>query len=81
MEDVQLFRPQYYFHREKKHIKTSVEENYVRIYGINGTPSLFVPYHKDKNMIMLFGVVSKSSVPIMLHTVPYSNRMCTSVHD
>ena len=78
--DVRLFNPQSYFRRYNKHGKMSVDANFVGLYGPRRTPSIRIPYHQANNMTMLFDVVGQRSAPITMHSTPYANRMCTSVH-
>ena len=45
MADIWIFASQSYFYRDNKHENMSVDENFVRLYGISGTPRLRIPYH------------------------------------
>ena len=58
--DIRIFSPQSYFQREKKNSKISVDENFVGFYGLIGTPHICVPYHKAKNLRMLFGFLVRA---------------------
>ena len=80
MADIQIFIPKSYFQRDKKHGKISLDENILRLYWINGTPLLCVPYHKANNMPILFDVVGQHSAPIMIHATLSSDIMYTAVH-
>ena len=59
----------------------NADSKFVGIYGINTKNWLVIPYHKQSNLPIMFGVLSFQMESYSLTTIPSADNIFLSVHD